>query len=159
MQPNGSTTTAPPIRAIGARMAYRFTIPAEVVHHPRPRVAKTGAFMPEKYRRWKSFAVMVLRGYPNDGWPIAPPVEVDIDFYFRRPKSRIRAYSKDLVLPRSAARGDLDNAVKSVLDALQDAGIMANDSAVWAIRARQWYSRECDDPEIVIDVRHGQSGP
>lgn len=141
-------------------MAYRFTIPGEVVHHPRPRLARSGrAFMPANYKRWKEFAVLILRGYPNDGWPIDPPLAIDLNFYFQRPKSRCRKWNKDLILPRYSARGDLDNGIKSVLDALQDAGIMANDSGIWEIKARQWYCETGADPAIVIDVKYGPSSP
>ena len=71
--------------------------------------------MPAKYRDWKSFAVMILRGYPRDSFPLDPPLSIEINFYFKRPKSRTRKYNQNLILPRYAARGDLDNAVKSIL--------------------------------------------
>lgn len=137
-------------------MSYRFTIPGETVHHPRPRVTRTGrAYMPAAYRRWKDTAVQILRSYPDAGWPLEPPFSVDLNFYFTRPKSRTRAYNKNLITPRFAARGDLDNAIKSTLDALQDAGIIANDSGVWEIRARQWFCHQGQDPLTIIDIRHG----
>ena len=77
-------------------------------------------------------------------------------FWFNRPKNRRRVKLRDVVVPRTG-RGDLDNAVKSVLDALQDAGIFANDSQVSSIDASQWEAEL--EPWIYIAVEHAEEFP
>ena len=132
-------------------------ISGTVVHHPRPRITRFGrAYMPQRYREWKKAAAEELRGQWGDAEPMAGPVAVELVFWFARPKSRCRVKLRDIVVPRTG-RGDLDNAVKSVLDAIQDAGIFANDSQVSSINASQWEAEL--EPWIYIAVEPAEEFP
>ncbi len=52
---------------------------------------------------------------------------------------------------RSVNRGDLDNYVKTVLDAMQDAGLFADDSQIDRITGEKFIDRE--NPRIVFTLK------
>ena len=71
-------------------------------------------------------------------------VIVDIEYYFKRPKSHYGTGKNSDVLKASAPknmvkRPDLDNLNKAVLDAIQDANLMADDSAVVRLMSTKHY--------------------
>ena len=122
---------------------------------PRPRVAGKFAYMPTKYLQWKSTAVTFIRQQYKDS-QIIGPVYIDISAIFHRPKSLMR--KKD---PRKrilkTTKPDIDNVVKAVLDALQDAKVLKDDSQVVGIMAFKLYGAMKDDKKtergnIKIDI-------
>ena len=96
------------------------------VHMPpmgkaRPRVTRTGhAFMPEPYRKWKKeFGRLAKLALKSETLPLFPKgVRIRVDTVF---------FTKT-----GNCQSDTDNAHASVLDALQDAGIIVNDRDVKA---------------------------
>ena len=104
--------------------------------------------MPPRYTAWKKEAAEELRhqwgGPPREG-----PLRVDLVIMCSRPKSRRRKRTRETVVPR-VGRGDIDNAVKSVLDAMEDAGIYANDNQIAQLSAVQWDAEQ--DPYVQIDI-------
>ncbi len=101
-------------------------IPGKPVPASRPRVVNGHAYTPQRYRDWKGEAAIRLRMQTDarfDG-PVAVTVVVGADGIM------VTVEPTEVPRPRGV-RGDLDNiAGKAVLDALQDAGILANDSLV-----------------------------
>ena len=87
-----------------------FMIPMKAMGKARPRVCGRRAFMPKKYMDWKtSFGRHVLS--------IAGDRSIVGRF----------GIVGSIVTKSGKMRSDLDNSIASILDALQDAGIIGND--------------------------------
>jgi Holliday junction resolvase RusA-like endonuclease len=78
---------------------------SKIVPKARPRFSKGHCYLPKNYREWKAEAVVELR----EQWQ-GPPLS--------------RAHVT-IELPKQ--RGDLDNIAGAVLDAMTEAGIIADD--------------------------------
>lgn len=98
-------------------MTYeQFFAGLEPMAKARPRVTRRGTYMPKPYQQWRQrFCAACYK--PEQ--PIAGRLSVVVQVYTKSGKMR----------------PDLDNVVGAVLDALQDAGVMANDRSVSAIHA------------------------
>lgn len=107
---------------------------------PRPRVALRGrvpvAYYPADYKAWQGEACAALA---YEGVQIQGPLRVSISCQVERPKTT--------KLP--APKPDIDNYAKSVLDALTQAGVWADDSQVVQVQAeKMWGARDA----IYIEV-------
>jgi len=111
------------------------TIMSPVVPKPRPRLGRNNCYLPGKYTLWESSAVLELIPQRNGikGLPIDYGVALTI---------RIGGH----------CRGDLDNLIKSVCDALVKAQILRDDSLsiVQGINATWEKSR---NPYCIIQIR------
>ena len=136
-----------------------YHVSLEPVAAPRPRSSFFGgrsrSYMPKKYMDWKKEFVrrIIAQGVEE---PIDSAVYIRIEFIFQRPKRLMRR--KD---PREkiykASSPDIDNLCKSVLDALQDALVIKNDSCVVGLSAMKYYGALTDDkksehPHMIIDI-------
>jgi len=89
------------------------------------------------------------------------PVEIGLDFIYPRPVRLWRRADPAARLPR-CARPDIDNLEKLVLDGLERAGVLRDDSQIWSVIARKWYAsissrapRVCETSRTLIRVRWG----
>lgn len=96
---------------------------------PRTASTKSGRRVnPAPYRAWKRHAADVLAGYAR--WrAFEPDAEISVDVRVHPDGVTVRATVLDTPI-REALTGDLDNYGKAVLDALQAAGVIADDKAV-----------------------------
>lgn len=119
----GSTNRA--ARSRRRRQKYRFSVPGQPVPLPRPRLGRMGqVYIPRPAMEWRAAIAACAR---NAGISLMREVTVAIR------------------VPRTA-KGDLDNHIKIVLDAL--IGIAyRDDREVQAITAR---FSECDELEIEV---------
>lgn len=128
-------------------------LPGQPVPCARPRVINGRAYTPADYARWKQGAALVLR---SQRVVIPGPVWVEITVYHNRPISRPLHVSGDDWRTGGAhyaiSRGDLDNYVKGVLDAMQDGGVLANDRQVVHIVASSRYAPAKGKPGIEVAV-------
>ncbi len=87
-------------------------IPMAPMGKARPRVTRSGhAFMPNKYTKWKrDFAIRACFQ-----WGPSPPITVPFAIHIV------------LTTASGKMRSDIDNCAGSVLDSLQDAGLITND--------------------------------
>jgi Holliday junction resolvase RusA-like endonuclease len=92
--------------------------------------------MPPEHRAWMDAAVTMLREQRRDE-PIAEPVELEIMAYWPLPKARPAWCDRERWALRKvnggiayATKPDADNVAKIVLDALVEAGILADDRFV-----------------------------
>jgi len=92
--------------------------------------------MPPEHRAWMEAAVTMLREQLR-GEPIAEPVELEIMAYWPLPKTRPAWCDKERWALRKerggiayATKPDIDNVGKIVLDALVEAGVLADDRFV-----------------------------
>lgn len=112
---------------------------------PRPRVSKSGTYMPEKYRNFKRVIGYHARRQLKE--PFTGPVEVDILFQFKYPKSWSK--KKRRAAHWHTSTPDTDNLTKAVMDALIGIAYM-DDGAVCSIRAVKVWG---DDDKIVVELR------
>jgi crossover junction endodeoxyribonuclease RusA len=90
-----------------------------------------------------------------DGWePLREPVRVRIEFFLPRPKSHYRANGE--LRPDAprwvSSKPDLDKLARSVLDALTDAGVVADDSFVVVLSAHKEYANASPGAEITVST-------
>ena len=89
---------------------------------PRPRASKGGhVFMPKNYKDMKKQLVEEFKAQPQRQEPFTGPLSVHIAFM--TPTKRV---------------ADLDNYVKSILDALEDARIFIDDIQVCQLSAEHY---------------------
>ena len=111
----------------------RIELPIEPTACPRPKVTKYGTYYPKKYKDFLRKARFALAD-------MQPCNELQICFVIKRPKNMKKggriAHTK---------KPDLDNLIKSILDALP-----FDDKIVHSIRAFKVYAAHDEHPAIVI---------
>ena len=115
----------------------KFQIIGQPVAKGRPRVSMRGqyphAYTPKKTAQWEEFVRFQSLQYKPPGLPPTCPIEMSLTFWMPRPKS----------LPKRVwyhvKRPDVDNLIKSVMDALE--GIFyANDSQIYKLNVEKKYA-------------------
>jgi crossover junction endodeoxyribonuclease RusA len=92
-------------------------------------------------KKWRTYCAFVLRTEIAAHGKYEGPVEVDLRFYFDRPKSHLngsgslrRGYGPD-----HTVKPDLDKLVRALLDAGTDAGVWHDDAQVVRLTASKRY--------------------
>ena len=146
------------------RWTYRLPMPPK--GKARPRVGKRGTHMPEGYRNWMAAAVPQLRR----AWRQAKvwgPLEVRITLVKARPTERPRPTPKERAegkpeIPkhvwatgqrvRCVATPDVDNGIGSVMDAMEKAGIVGNDSGITDDRSSKFWAARGEKAHVEIEL-------
>lgn len=119
---------------------------------PHPR-----AYIPQKTRSWIAGAIVILAAH----WrrePLEGAVAVELVFVHSRPKRLCRKKDAHGRLWRDR-RPDIDNLCKSALDAIQAAGIVADDGQVAVLEGRDMYGAKGESGKVEISVwRLGEMG-
>jgi Holliday junction resolvase RusA-like endonuclease len=118
-------------------MEYRYIVKGEPQVLQRHRFAKG-----RTYNLSKPKQIAFAKQYELPDEPITEPLEVDMTFYCSRPKSHKRMKNP----PAYPRRGDLDNMIKFVLDAL-NGKLYEDDSQIVKITATKCYCAECEGGE------------
>jgi len=122
---------------------FSITIQGRPVPASRPRVTRRGTFNAPAYDAWKRDATLLCRSRWHEQ-AITLAVAVSVEVTLPRPKSKPRSPSthalywhptEDYPLP---TRGDVDNYAKGALDALQQAGVIADDRQVVELTVTKW---------------------
>lgn len=122
---------------------FKFEFFIEAKSCPRPRLSKGHTYMPKQYQNFKK----ALQGMAKKRVaqiqlkePLINPIKIRVDFYFKTPKSWSKKKAENAFYHSS--KPDLDNLVKSVLDAFN--GIVFKDDAqvVEIIARKFWSDRE-----------------
>ena len=121
----------------------------------RPRYTRTGrAYTPKRTRDWEQLAAKLLyqsslgfQASPDDG-----PIGVELTFIHKRPKRLCRKSDPDgrLWRPIKGRGGDIDNQIKSILDACQAGRIIEDDAQVVELWARDLWGAKDEDGCIHI---------
>lgn len=105
-----------------------------IVPKARPRVTRNGIFMPPKYREWKKNAIARLINQTNEH--SLTNIKVNV-----------------ILIGKHNRRGDADNIIGSILDALVQSEILADDNlcCVTGISLELRYDKK-KDPYTVIQI-------
>ena len=129
----------------------------EPIPQGRPRFTKTGhTYDPQRSRNYKQLVRFWVTQYLKKipGWkPYENPLCVDLTFYMGIPSSwskqkRIQAIQGQ-IRPTSKRFGDLDNMVKSILDA-NNGLLWVDDAIITDLSARKRYTGEL--ARVVIKI-------
>ena len=124
-------------------------ISGDPVAAPRPRVTNRGiTYMPKNYTDYKKAAIAQLQQQWT-GEPIDKASSVVVQYVFSRPKSTKKSQTQRA--PKTT-KPDIDNLIKSTLDALVQAGVMKDDNIVTEIRASKYIAGLADDPHTYISI-------
>jgi Holliday junction resolvase RusA-like endonuclease len=119
----------------------------EPVPASRPRVSRKGfAYYSKSYNKFRQAATTALGAVKKPkGCPVAGPIAVVVHFYCKRPKNPSNPYPI----------GDIDNHLKSILDALNE-WAWHDDVQIVTIEATKRYS---DSPRIEVEWKECQIEP
>lgn len=110
-----------------------FNLKGNIVPKARPRVTRNGTFMPASYRKWKNEAVNALS---ESQFKNLENVTIEV-----------------ILIGKHCRRGDADNIIGSILDALVQSGIIRNDNlaCISEISIKLKYNARID-PYTVIKI-------
>lgn len=130
-------------------------IPGEPVGAGRPRATFAPAlgrprlYEPAKSRDWKACAALQIKADWGRRAPLDEPVRLFAQFIGGRPKTLLRKKDRDGRLWRPK-KPDIDNALKSLMDALVDAGVLRDDTRVVSVHAESLYARRDEGPSVNV---------
>ena len=129
---------------------WEFVVNSTPKPQPRPRMTKRGhTYNPKNADFWKMHVGMAAKeAMKNAPTPLTGALKIDIEFRMPRPK---RLRKADVDIPHTS-RPDTDNLVKSTLDALQMASVVADDSVFYDLRAVKYYSNPEDSSHAKIRI-------
>lgn len=99
---------------------------------------------------WKSLIALAARDHLPAA-PLACPVRVDVEFYFRRPQRLMKKKSPPEFLPHTA-KPDVDNLFKSFADCLTQIGFFQDDALIVETTIRKRYTRIDSAPGALIEI-------
>lgn len=96
--------------------------------------------------------------FPGQPWqPLEGPIHASVTFFLTRPKSHWRTGRNAHLLrdnaparPTSRAHGDIDKLIRSTLDALTQAGVIADDSLVVQLTTEKVWGLDGSGAEITV---------
>lgn len=113
-------------------------IPIRGKPKPRPRFdpVRRRTYMPDDYTSWRDQTVAFLRrAWPAQTDPIDGPLRLVA--HFQSDGIDLQLYPVDGSRP-TGVRADMDNLVGGLMDALQEAGVIANDNQILELEVRGW---------------------
>lgn len=126
-----------------------FTFYGEPVPAMRPRLGRNGTYNDPKYSDYKrALAEAIKAEFGFWAWGIPPAEETTA----RKKYLKNHRYALSLAVYRTNDRGDLSNFVKCVEDALQDAGVFANDSQIDSYLEPFFKTIDKENPRIELKL-------
>lgn len=139
------------------RCLLRVVVPGTPVGKGRPRVGRRGrthwaqVHQDPKSQSWEGAASVIARAAYGARAAMADAVEVRVAAVARRPDRLNRRKDPDHRLWRTS-KPDIDNVVKSALDALVLAGVLVDDTLVARLRAESLFTARGEGPAVEIEV-------
>ncbi len=168
-QVDGVRKTATP--PCSASQSWTFTINQPPMGKQRPKATIRGShasvYTPSKTLSWEHFAANELRA----AWAGLPaldgdaPLGLEVLCVIARPKRLLEQSKRTLAYKHGTARiwctakPDFDNAGKIVADAMQAAGILADDKAICDGRIRKVYAAVGELPHVEIVLSEIEGAP
>ncbi len=109
-------------------MKIEFTLPWRTKPKPRPRVTAKNTYMPKEYMQWKKDIAdfIALQGPHRQ---LVRPLSLIVRFGSHDTFVELVEYDTDFVRSKYV-KGDIDNLLGGLMDALQDAELIMNDNQV-----------------------------
>lgn len=128
------------------------TIPGQPVGKGRPKfVRATGrAYTPKGTAEWERSAAYLFRS-EYDGAPVDGALSVTIIAVMQRPKRLMRKKDPEDRIP-CLTKPDIDNVVKSALDALVMGGVIRDDKTVWKVSSEKLFTSKTEGPCLRVVV-------
>jgi Holliday junction resolvase RusA-like endonuclease len=138
-------------------MRIEFTVPAVPIAQPRQRhrvLQVAGRTIAQNYTPAKApvndfkATVRFAASAAYSGPPLTGPIDISIEFVLPRPK---RLIWKTRQMPREShtSKPDIENLVKSVLDALTGT-IWSDDAQVCHLLAAKWIASGLEQPQVKV---------
>lgn len=118
-----------------------FFVDGRPVPKGRPRVTRHGTYTPKSTQEYEAAIRAAWEREHMMPFAEGDALELDVVAYFPIPKGTPKKRSEEMVAKPYTKRGDLDNIVKSVMDALNGYAY-PDDAAIWNIAARKRYTNE-----------------
>ena len=100
-------------------------------------------------KEWRSTVLKTVKAHlPPGHTPYGELIVMDVRFYFAYPKSMPK-WKREITTKMNGS--DLDKLVRSIGDALTDAGVYEDDRQIQRITASKWYTD--DEPRAEVTVR------
>ena len=125
---------------------HNIWIEAKPFPAPRPRVTKTGTYNDPKYTSYKKALGLIAKSKIKK--PLENEVKVTIVFFYETPKSWSK--KKKELANWHKSKPDIDNLIKTVLDALNGIAYK-DDGQVVAIVASKMYTTDKSGTSIIIE--------
>ena len=139
-------------------MTIRFTVPGRPVPKGRPRVTRYGTYTPKATVEYERSIRESWSAQSGQSFPAGTPLFVTVSAHFEIPRSLSKKARLALrFAPHTRHHGDLDNVVKSVLDAL-NGHAFPDDCAVCMIHASKDY-RDEPGTEVTIQCYNKEETP
>jgi len=138
-------------------MTFTATIPGDPRGKGSVRVYQGRAMKDAKTAEYMTRAILAFQGAAS-GWSrLDGPWWVDLRCVVDRPARLMPKAKARLPQPPSEAfvapcKPDVDNVAKAVLDALVQAGIVADDKACVSLRVRKFYAAVGASPEVRVTL-------
>ena len=136
-----------------AERSWRVVIPGQPAAQARPRFANGRAYRAGRSVQWETAAGLLMIERWNQELPQSSkpsgPLFVSAEFVFSRP-SRLKWKRRPTPRLLHEKKPDLDNCLKSLCDALQGCGIVADDSSICSLTATKWYAAGNEQPHVSI---------
>lgn len=112
-------------------------LPFDPIPAARPRVGRYGTFYPKKYNEYRAQAQEILAPFRRDEL-VTGAVTVQCEFIVKKPAKPANPYP---------SKGDIDNYVKALLDAVTKAEVFwKDDMQVTDVRATKRYCEKGEKP-------------
>ncbi len=142
----------------------RFVLRVDPIPKGRPRFVRGSGrvFTPQNTKEYEDRVRMltkqILGSWDSPVFPKGTPVFVDIDFVIKRPQRLERKKDPPGLLWAEQQRYDVDNLVKSVLDAFNEL-LWDDDRQVVGLRSRKLYAEKKGPARLAVSVRSAKSVP
>lgn len=123
-------------------------IPVRAVPKERPQVGSKGAYYSDRYVEFRRSVGMALATTRTLASGIDFPVSLECSFGsdgFHMQLRRIVSWQSGEVRRPTHVRGDIDNMMGGVMDALQDHGVLADDKWILETHTRLWEDIDGDE--------------
>ena len=126
----------------------------------RPRAVSVGGrarvYTPTATADWEHYAALELRSQYESSGPMTGPLGCEIVAVFARTAALLRKVRGEYKCPTwrlpHAVKPDADNVAKSVLDAVEKAGIICDDKQIALLTVGKHYAMIHEEPRVEVRI-------